>query len=107
MQRLTSKLQRGLVFLSDLDAVEQYLVDAWAIADHVVYRVAAGQQIRLQSTGLVMLTVLLQRPGREIKAELRAAAQPAPRPDLVTRLQRYREKTHQQQRLLALLQAPP
>lgn len=107
MLRLTSKLQRGLVFLSSLDAVEQCLVDAWAIADHVVYRVVAGQQIHLQRSDLVMLAGLLQRPGGEVKAELRAAAQPAPGPDLITRLVRYQEAKHQQQRLLALLQAPP
>lgn len=104
---LSSKLQRALVFLSDLDAVEQHLVDAWSIADHVAYCVAAGQQIHLQRTDLVMLTVLLQRPMREIKSELRTAAQPAPGPDLVTRLTRYRQAKNQQQRLLALLQAPP
>ncbi len=106
MLRLTSKLQRALVFLSDLDG-EQHLVDAFAIADQVLFRVAAGHQIHLQRSDLLMLAALLQRPGREIKAELRAAAQPAPGPDLITRLVQYQRAKHQQQRLLALLQAPP
>lgn len=106
MLRLTSKLQRGLVFLSSLDG-EQHLVDAFAIADQVLFRVAAGHQISLQRTDLVTVAALLQRPGCEIKAELRAAAQPAPAVGLAIRLQRYREKCQRQQRLLALLQAPP
>lgn len=106
MLQLTSKLQRGLVFLSDLD-VEQHLVDAFAIADQVIFRVAAGHQISLQRTDLVTLAALLQRPGCEIKAELRAAARPATGADLVNRLAQYQEAKHQQQRLLALLQAPP
>ncbi|HDS1780308.1 TPA: hypothetical protein QEM49_004889 [Pseudomonas putida] len=103
---LSSKLQRALVFLSDLDA-EQHLVDAWSIGDVVIFRVAAGHQIYLQRSDLVMLAALLQRPVREIKAVLRTAAQPAPGPDLATRLQRYREEARRKQRLLALLQAPP
>ncbi|MCE0782876.1 hypothetical protein [Pseudomonas sp. NMI542_15] len=103
---LSSKLQRGLVFLSELDA-EQHLVEAWPIADRVAFRVAVGHQIHLQRIGLAMLAALLQRPGHEVKAELRAAAKPAPVPELATRLQRYRDEKHRQQRLLALLQAHP
>ncbi|MDP9524536.1 hypothetical protein [Pseudomonas putida] len=106
MLRLTSKLQRGLVFLSRLDG-EQHLVDAFAIADQVVFRVAAGYQIHLQCCSLATLAALLQRPGCEVKAELRAAAQHAPEPDLASRLQRYRDKQQRQQQLLVLLQAPP
>lgn len=87
MSQLSSKLQRALIFLSDLDAVTQHLVEVYAIGDRVYFRIALGHQHSLQHCALTELAALLQRPANALKAEIRRAARPTAEANLPARLE--------------------
>lgn len=86
MPSLDSKLQRALIFLSDLDAVTQHLIEVYALGDRVYFRIALGHQHSLQHCALTELAALLQRPARALKAQIRQATQRTPEPALRARL---------------------
>jgi len=107
MNRLPSKLQRALIFLSHVDAAGQHLVDVYAIDDLVYFRVSQALTIVLQCCPLSDLAALLSRPERAIKAEIRAANGCAKGDTLDCRLQLFKVEKARGQRLMALLKAPP
>lgn len=87
MSRLSSKLQRALIFLSELDVVGQHLVEVYAKGERIYFRVETGHRNFTQRCTLAELAALLQRPGSALKAEIREANQVVADPDLQARLE--------------------
>lgn len=105
--RLSPKLEKALLFLSDPARPGWVVADAWAIrSSEVVFRTQSGQlPNRPEITPLKQLADLLGQSPPDVVRELRASNQPTVEPDLQTRFQLAKKERRQLQALQQFFKA--
>jgi hypothetical protein len=87
--RLSPKLEKALLFLSDPARPGWVVADAWAIrSKEVAFRTQSGQRPNSpEKVSVDHLADLLDLRPADVLRQLRACSRPTPEPDLQTRLQ--------------------
>ena len=99
--RLSHKLEKALLFLSDPARPGWVVADAWAIRSRdVAFRTQSGQRPNTpEKVSLGRLAELLRQSPTDVLRQLRACSKPVAEADLQTRLQLAREERNRIQSL--------